>query len=155
MKEVTKYGRSGKVKTYTKRDVAQKVAELSSEKVRVAEKWVDHLFAALRKIITSADPELRIEIRDFGVFEVKRTKPKPKARNPRTGEIIFVPARRKTHFKPSKLLKRFLEQPLEQTDLIPPVPIQVQNPNGEVERPLQDSVEDQGRIERLEENTRD
>jgi integration host factor subunit beta len=135
--------------------VAQKVAELSSEKVRVAEKWVDHLFAALRKIITSADPELRIEIRDFGVFEVKRTKPKPKARNPRTGEIIFVPARRKTHFKPSKLLKRFLEQPLEQTDLIPPVPIQVQNPNGEVERPLQDSVEDQGRIERLEENTRD
>ncbi|MEK6572384.1 MAG: HU family DNA-binding protein [Bacteroidota bacterium] len=155
MKEVIRYGRSGKVKTYTKRDVAQKVAELSSEKVRVAEKWVDHLFAALRKIITSADPELRIEIRDFGVFEVKRTKPKPKARNPRTGEIIFVPARRKTHFKPSKLLKRFLEQPLEQTDLIPPVPIQVQNPNGEVERPLQDSVEDQGRIERLEENTRD
>ena len=60
----------------------------------------------------SADPELRIEIRDFGVFEVKLTKSKPKARNPRSGEIVFVPSRRKTHFKPSKLLRSFLTKPL-------------------------------------------
>jgi len=64
----------------------------------------------------SADPELRIEIRDFGVFEVKTTKSKPKARNPKSGEIIFVPSRRKTHFKPSKLLKRFLSKPLPGSD---------------------------------------
>jgi integration host factor subunit beta len=61
----------------------------------------------------SAHPELRIEIRDFGVFEVKRTRSKPKARNPKSGEIIYVPPRRKTHFKPSKLLRKFLAQPLE------------------------------------------
>ncbi|NQT24276.1 HU family DNA-binding protein, partial [candidate division KSB1 bacterium] len=48
----------------------------------------------------------------FGVFEVKKTKPKPKARNPKTGEIIYVPARRKTHFKAGKLLKEVLKQPL-------------------------------------------
>ena len=65
----------------------------------------------LRKILSEADPEVRIEIRDFGVFEVKRTKPKPKARNPRTGEIIYVPARRKTHFKAGKLLKDVLKEP--------------------------------------------
>jgi predicted secreted acid phosphatase len=43
---------------------------------------------------------------------VKKTKPKPKARNPRTGEIIYVPARRKTHFKAGKLLKDVLKESL-------------------------------------------
>lgn len=61
---------------------------------------------------TEANPEVRIEIRDFGVFEVKKTKPKPKARNPRSGDIIYVPARRKTHFKAGKLLKDVLKVPI-------------------------------------------
>ena len=134
-----KNGRFGRVKTYTKRDVAAKVAQLSSDKMLVAEKWVDHLFTALREIMTSASPELRIEIRDFGVFEVKRTKAKPKARNPRTGETIYVPARRKTHFKPSKLLKSFLEQPIEETDPMPPISAEVRSPNGEVPQPPEDT----------------
>jgi len=102
-----------KSKTYTKKDVAKRVAELRDEKVYIAEQWTDAIFAALRETMTQADPELRIEIRDFGVFEVKMTKSKPKARNPRTGETIFVPPRRKTHFKPSKLLKNFLQQPID------------------------------------------
>ena len=67
----------------------------------------------VREIMMSANTECRIEIRDFGVFEVKKTKAKPKARNPKTNEVIYVPAHRKTHFKPSKLLKSFLRQPLE------------------------------------------
>ena len=63
--------------------------------------------------MAEANPEIRIEIRDFGVFEVKTTKAKPKARNPKTGEIVYVPPRRKTHFKPGKLLKEELKKPLE------------------------------------------
>ncbi len=102
-----------KTKTYTKKDVAKRVAELRGEKVYIAEQWTDAIFAAVRETMMQADPELRIEIRDFGVFEVKMTKSKPKARNPRTGETIFVPPRRKTHFKPSKLLKNFLQQPID------------------------------------------
>jgi integration host factor subunit beta len=102
-----------KSKTYTKKDVAKRVAELRNEKVYVAEQWTDAIFSALRDIMMQADPELRIEVRDFGVFEVKLTKSKPKARNPRTGETIYVPPRRKTHFKPSKLLKNFLQQPID------------------------------------------
>jgi integration host factor subunit beta len=102
-----------KSKTYTKKDVAKRVAELRNEKVYIAEQWTDSIFSALREIMMQADPELRIEVRDFGVFEVKLTKSKPKARNPRTGETIYVPPRRKTHFKPSKLLKNFLQQPID------------------------------------------
>ncbi len=100
-------------KTYTKRDIVRRVADANHENLNTAAIWVDQVFTALREIMMSADPELRIEIRDFGVLEVKPTKSKPKARNPKSGEIIFVPSRRKTHFKPSKLLKSFLCQPLD------------------------------------------
>ncbi len=98
--------------TVTKKDVAKRVAKKLGEKVYTAEKFVDSVFTVLREILSEADPEVRIEIRDFGVFEVKKTRPKPKARNPRTGEIIYVPARRKTHFKAGKLLKDVLKVPL-------------------------------------------
>ncbi len=100
-------------KTYTKRDIVRHVAESHHEKIHTAAAWVDRVFTSLREIMMTADPELRIEIRDFGVIEVKPTKSKPKARNPKSGEVIFVPSRRKTHFKPSKLLKAFLSKPLE------------------------------------------
>jgi integration host factor subunit beta len=98
--------------TYTKKDIVRKVSAHSGENIQTASGWVETVFTVLRETMMSADPELRIEIRDFGVFEVKTTKSKPKARNPKSGEIIFVPSRRKTHFKPSKLLKGFLTLPL-------------------------------------------
>ena len=68
---------------------------------------VDSLFVAMRDSLIQGN---RIEIRGFGVFQVKDTRPKPAARNPRTGEIIYVPARRKTHFKPGQLLKEALHK---------------------------------------------
>jgi integration host factor subunit beta len=98
--------------TITKKDVAKKTAKLCGERIYTTEKIVDGVFDALRQFMEEADPEIRIEIRDFGVFEVKKTRPKPKARNPKTGEIIYVPARRKTHFKAGKLLKEVLKKPL-------------------------------------------
>ena len=101
------------VPTLTKKDISRLTAKLSGEKVYTTEKIVDALFLALRTAMEEADPEVRIEIRDFGVFEVKRTKPRPSARNPKTGEIVYVPARKKTHFKAGKRLKEVLKRPLE------------------------------------------
>jgi len=100
-------------KTVTKRDIAKRVAKEVNEKLPLTEKIVSTLFTTLRQIMAEANPEVRIEIRDFGVFEVKTTKAKPKARNPKTGEIVYVPPRRKTHFKPGKLLKEELKKPLQ------------------------------------------
>src|ERR1041384_8460665 len=77
-----------RAKTYTKRDIVRKVAAAGSENMNVSARWTEMVFTAVREIMMSADPELRIEIRDFGVFEVKPTKSKPKARNPKSGEII-------------------------------------------------------------------
>jgi integration host factor subunit beta len=101
-----------RVPTLTKKDVARRVAELQGEPIYKSEPWVNAVIEALRELMVEADPEVRIELRDFGVFEVKKTKAKPKARNPKTNETVFIPSRRKTHFKPSKLMKEALQQPL-------------------------------------------
>jgi len=102
--------------TYTKRDLVRKVAEQMDVPMVQSEPWVEAVLVAIRETMMSADPTCRIELRDFGVFEVKETKAKPRARNPRTNEEIYVPAHRKTHFKPSKLLKEFLRQPLDELE---------------------------------------
>jgi integration host factor subunit beta len=103
------------MKTYIKKDVVEKVfTQLGDEvgDIKVISKVVNETFAALREIMSGSNNECRIEIRNFGVFEVKKTKAKPKARNPKTNEIIYVPPRRKTHFKPGKLLQDSLKKPL-------------------------------------------
>ncbi len=101
-----------RVPTLTKKDVARRVAAIQQEPIYKCEPWVSAVITALRDLMLEADPEVRIELRDFGVFEVKKTKAKPKARNPKTNETVFIPSRRKTHFKPSKMLKQELQQPL-------------------------------------------
>lgn len=93
--------------TVTKKELALLVSERAGCKKNVAAEMVDSLFNAMRDSLIEGN---RIEIRGFGVFQVKDTRPKPAARNPRTGEIIYVPARRKTHFKPGRLLKGALHE---------------------------------------------
>lgn len=102
--------------TYTKRDLVRRVAEDMDEPMVQSEPWVEAVLVAIRETMMDADPTCRIELRGFGVFEVKKTKAKPKARNPKTNEEIYVPAHRKTHFKPSKKLKEFLRIPLEEVE---------------------------------------
>ncbi|MFH0882715.1 MAG: HU family DNA-binding protein [bacterium] len=104
------------MKTYIKKDVVERVIEKTGEKPEIVARVTNEIFNSLREIMTGKDIELRIEIRDFGVFEVKKTKPKPKARNPKTNDIIYVPARRKTHFKPGKLLKQALKVPISELE---------------------------------------
>jgi integration host factor subunit beta len=102
-----------RVKTLTKRDIEIKLAKKFEGKKITEKTAVDALFDSIRELLMTANPDLRIEIRDFGVFEVKTTKPKPKARNLKTGEFVYVPARKKMHFKAGKLLKEFLKKPIE------------------------------------------
>ncbi|NBB76883.1 MAG: integration host factor subunit beta [Bacteroidetes bacterium] len=100
--------------TYTKRDIVRTVADKMDVPLNQAEPWVESVVESIRDKMMSADPTCRIELRNFGVFEVKETKAKPKARNPKTNEVIYVPAHRKTHFKPSKKMKEFLRIPLSE-----------------------------------------
>ena len=105
-----------KKKTFTKKDITKRSAKILDKKIYLTEKIVTGVFTLLRKFMVEANPEICIEIRDFGVFEVKITKPKPKARNPKTGEIIYIPTRRKTHFKAGKILRNSLKRPLKKVN---------------------------------------
>src|SRR5881396_530198 len=55
-------------------------------------------------IIETLVAEGRIELRNFGVFEVKQRKPR-KARNPRTGERVDVEAKNVVTFQPGKTME--------------------------------------------------
>jgi integration host factor subunit beta len=46
----------------------------------------------------------RIEVRGFGSFSVKRQRQR-QARNPKTGDSVFVEEKCKIHFKPGKELR--------------------------------------------------
>jgi nucleoid DNA-binding protein len=55
-------------------------------------------------IIETLVKEGRIELRNFGVFEVKQRKPR-KARNPRTGARVDVEAKNVVTFQPGKTME--------------------------------------------------
>jgi integration host factor subunit beta len=54
----------------------------------------------------------RIELRNFGVFEVKQRKAR-KARNPRTGQRVDVPPKNVVTFKPGKEMEERVRQMTE------------------------------------------
>ena len=102
-----------KTKTYTKKDISQRVASKVNVPASTSSKFVDAFFQTMREMLCEDNEVTRIEIRNFGVLTVKPTKAKPKARNPRTGEIVYVPAHSKTHFKPGQIIKQVLSKPLD------------------------------------------
>jgi nucleoid DNA-binding protein len=102
-----------RVPTRTRKDIERKLEEKLLGKKISKKLIVDTLIESMRELITETKPFVRLEIRDFGIFEVKSTKPKPKARNLMTGEFVYVPGRRKILFRPGRLIKNFLKEPYE------------------------------------------
>lgn len=123
-----------RLETKTKKDIARRVARLMDEPIYKSKPWVSAVLTALGDLLIESDPERRIELRDFGVFEVKKTKAKPKARNPQTNEPVFVPSRRKTHFRPGKRIREVLKTPLSELDYT--------IPEGSADRKEEDSSDD-------------
>ena len=62
-------------------------------------------------IIDSLGRNERVELRGFGTFGVKHRMPK-KARNPGTGEAIFLPERNVPVFKPAKYMRSHVNNKL-------------------------------------------
>jgi nucleoid DNA-binding protein len=90
----------------TKKEMAQAIAAemgiLQSEALGVVQAVFDHIVETLVQ-------QGRIELRNFGVFEVRKRKPR-KARNPRTGEQVKVPAKRVVTFKPGREMEQRVGQ---------------------------------------------
>ena len=84
----------------TKRDMAERIAEKCGITGVQAKAMVQH---TLDELVSTLIQEGRIELRNFGVFSVVESAPR-KARNPRTGETVMVPARRTVKFKMGKAM---------------------------------------------------
>ncbi len=85
----------------TKKDIARRIAdELDRpllETMQIVQKTLDAIINVLIE-------EGRVELRNFGVFEVKKRKSR-QARNPRTGEKVVVGERFTITFKPGQIVK--------------------------------------------------
>ena len=63
------------------------------------------------QIINAMSKNERIELRGFGTFAVKHRMPK-KARNPATGDPVYLAERYVPTFKPSQLMKKSVNDSL-------------------------------------------
>ena len=95
----------------TKKEIAKKISEQSGITHVLALEAVQMVFDGITKTLLD---EGRIELRNFGVFEVKRRRAR-KARNPRTGENVSVPERSVVTFKPGQEM----EERVNQSDSVP------------------------------------
>ena len=82
----------------TKRDLVMRISDetglVQQDVLKVVQKTLDYISDA----VTTGK---KVELRNFGVFEVKMRKAR-KARNPRTGDKVFVPEKFVVTFKPGK-----------------------------------------------------
>jgi len=90
----------------TKKEIVKKI----SEDIGLTQlKTKDIVQRTLDAIILTLVSEGRIELRNFGVFEVKRRAPR-KARNPRTGDKVYVPSKNVVTFKPGKEMEELVRK---------------------------------------------
>ncbi len=71
------------------------------------ESIIDIFSKNLKKALNSGR---NVELRGFGTFFIKKIREKYSARNPKTGEIIYVPEKNKVRFKASKKLKELINK---------------------------------------------
>ncbi len=114
----------------TKKEIVRTISEeigLTQLKTKeIVQKTFDAIVEALVE-------ERRIELRNFGVFEVKRRAPR-KARNPRTGAKVSVPEKFVVTFKPGKEMEERVRQLEEEAAR--------RSADMEVEYDLEDEVEE-------------
>ena len=99
-----------KIINHNREDIIRRTADklnLTHDEMKLI---LDTTLDTITEILTENYSNIRIELRNFGVFEVKPTSARYKARNPKTNEEIYVPPRRKIHFKPGKMIRQELIQ---------------------------------------------
>lgn len=91
----------------TKSGLIEKVAEQSPHiSKKDTEVVVNTIFDAMTDALSQGE---RIEIRGFGSFQVKVREAR-EGRNPKTGDMVSIPAKRTPFFKVGKELKEMVDQ---------------------------------------------
>ena len=90
----------------TKKEIVKQISERIGLTQLKTKEIVQDTFDAIVDTLIEVG---RIELRNFGVFEVKQRKAR-KARNPRTGEKVDVPPKFVVTFKPGKEMEERVRQ---------------------------------------------
>lgn len=89
----------------TRSELIEKVSEKAEGlTVKQTEIIVETVFESIKEAMKRGE---KIEIRGFGNFKLKDRKPR-KARNPKTGQTVYVPQKKAIRFKTGKALKEAL-----------------------------------------------
>jgi nucleoid DNA-binding protein len=90
----------------TKKEIVKQISERIGLTQLKTKEIVQQTFDAIVETLLEVG---RIELRNFGVFEVKMRKAR-KARNPRTGERVDVEPKKVVTFKPGKEMEEKVRQ---------------------------------------------
>lgn len=91
-----------------KRDIVLAIAKetglIQADVSVVVQRTLDHIVRSLQR-------GENVELRNFGVFEVQKRKPRV-GRNPkRPGDTVVIPERKVVKFKPGKVMKETITNP--------------------------------------------
>lgn len=88
-----------------KPDFVKKIAETTGYPVQEVDKILKAMVRCLQEALKNGEV---VSFSGLGSFRVKSRKAKP-ARNPKTGEVIQVPAGKKVSFKPTNTLRKIIQ----------------------------------------------
>ena len=115
---ISPYGPALKDKRMTKQDIVDKVVDRTGLSKTNAEIAVEAVFETMKRSMERGE---RIELRGFGVFNIRPRKTGI-GRNPRTGQEVIIPPAKAVRFKPGKNLQSIYSAPNESAEaLLDPV----------------------------------
>lgn len=94
-------------RTLTKAELAELLFQRVGLNKREAKDIVDAFFEEIRESLARGN---EVKLSGFGNFQVRDKSPRP-GRNPKTGEVILIDARRVVTFHASQKLRGAVEQP--------------------------------------------
>ena len=87
------------------------IQKLKAKNKNIGKKNLEKIFEVFfQQIKDSLLNKKSVEFRSLGTFFIKEIKEKKQARNPKTGEIIYVPKRNRIRFRASKRLKELINK---------------------------------------------
>jgi nucleoid DNA-binding protein len=96
----------------TKAEFVESLAATLNQSKSESERVLAAVFDVLKQALQRGE---KIDLRGLGVFKVRESKAR-QARNPRTGEVLSIPAKKAAIFKPGKELSVLLNTSVEEAD---------------------------------------
>jgi len=99
--------------TFTKQDIIRRLSYKLNLNDGESKIIIESVLEVINDLLVNSNENIRIELRNFGVFSVFKTKERKNARNPKTNEQITIPPRKKVTFKPGKKIREVLNKKLD------------------------------------------